>query len=108
MFNEADLTPMSVWVHPKGGLYVVLGVATCSTTGLRGGAERSVVYYSVGRRALHYRKVYQFLDGRFTPHPAVNRTPPGPPPPVDPRPYIVATDNGSEYCPPRPDRDLPE
>lgn len=58
--------PYSVWVHAKGGVYVVLGVATCSTnTGGRDGLERSVIYQSLTYGELRYRELSEFMDGRF-------------------------------------------
>jgi len=59
-------SPYSVWKHRKGGLYVVIGVATCSTNGDRDGVEKSVVYHSVHYDKLRYRELSEFLDGRFT------------------------------------------
>lgn len=57
---------MTPWVHPKtGGLYLVLGVATCSTNGDREDVERSVVYWSFAHRSLRYRELSEFMDGRF-------------------------------------------
>ncbi len=67
-YTEADVVPLSVWRHvASGGLYVVMGVARCSTNGDREGVEQSVVYWSVARRHLNYREAGEFLDGRFVP-----------------------------------------
>lgn len=57
--------PLSVWRHYKGGLYVVVGLATCSTNGERDGVERSVVYHSLKYGHLRYRELSEFMDGRF-------------------------------------------
>jgi hypothetical protein len=69
VYPESSLKPLSLWNHGGGGLYVVLGLAECSTNGPRAGRERSVVYWSDTYRALRYREVGEFLDGRFTPAP---------------------------------------
>jgi hypothetical protein len=69
----AEAVPAPPDVHPglyvhaaTRSYYVVLGVGTCSTNGPREGAERSVVYYSLGRRELKYREASEFLTpGRF-------------------------------------------
>ncbi len=67
-YAETDLKPGSIWRHvATGGMYVVLGLARCSTNGSREGVERSVVYWSVARRHLNYREVGEFTDGRFVP-----------------------------------------
>lgn len=66
MPTESDLVPYSTWRHVKtGGLYVVLGVARCSTNGEREGVERSVVYVSTTHGHLCYRELSEFLSGRF-------------------------------------------
>lgn len=57
--------PYSVWRHYKGGLYVVLCVATCSTNGHRDGVEKSVVYHSLKYGHVRYRELSEFMDGRF-------------------------------------------
>lgn len=57
--------PLSVWRHYKGGLYVVIGVAACSTNGPDEG-EPAVVYQSTTHRELRYRSLSEFMDGRFT------------------------------------------
>lgn len=62
--NEPKL--LSVWRHHKGGLYIVVGVATCSTNGERDGRERSVIYHSTVHGHLRYRELTEFMDGRFT------------------------------------------
>lgn len=59
------LTAGSVWRHRKGGTYVVLGVATCSTNGERDNVERSVMYMSTQHRTIRYREISEFMDGRF-------------------------------------------
>lgn len=65
-YDESHLTPFSRWVHRKtGSLYTVLGVAVCSTNGLREYTEKSVFYWSDTYRALRYREISEFLDGRF-------------------------------------------
>lgn len=55
--------PHSLWRHVKGGLYLVLGTAQCSTNGNE--QEQSVIYWSFKYQALRYRKLEEFLDGRF-------------------------------------------
>lgn len=60
------LQPYTVWVHKKTrSLYLVLGVARCSTNGRE--AEESVRYWSFAYKAERYREVGEFLDGRFEP-----------------------------------------
>jgi hypothetical protein len=71
VYEEKMLTPMSLWEHRNGGLYIVFGVAECSTNGPREHAERSVVYWSATYQGLRYRELSEFLDGRFTPLPVV-------------------------------------
>jgi len=67
MYQEKDLKPYSVWHHLKsGGLYVVLGIATCSTNGSEASAP-VVVYWSTTYKHLCYRDQHEFLDGRFKP-----------------------------------------
>lgn len=68
MYSEDDAKPMTLWRHVKtDSLYLVLGVAVCSTNGERDKVERSVVYWSMTYKALRYREVSEFLDGRFVP-----------------------------------------
>jgi len=67
MYGKHLLTPLSEWRHTKGGTYIVFGLALCSTNGEREHKEESVVYWSKHHRALRYRLVAEFLDGRFTP-----------------------------------------
>jgi len=67
MYGKHLLTPLSEWRHTKGGTYIVIGLARCSTNGERAGVEESVVYWSKEYQALRYREVTEFLDGRFTP-----------------------------------------
>jgi hypothetical protein len=58
--------PGSVWHHLKtDSMYVVIGIATCSTNGDREDKERSVIYWSVDRKCWRYRELGEFLDGRF-------------------------------------------
>ena len=60
------LTGFSLYRHPKtNSLYFVIGVGICSTNGERENKERSVFYWSFGRRQLRYREISEFLDGRF-------------------------------------------
>lgn len=67
MYPE-DLKPLSVWRHvATKSLYVVLGVARCSTNGPREGTEHSVIYHSQSHGHLCYREVSEFTDGRFVP-----------------------------------------
>lgn len=56
-----------LYFHPKSrGYYLVLGVAQCSTNGPGENLERSVVYYSLDRKALRYRELSEFMSpGRF-------------------------------------------
>ncbi len=66
--SRTALTFFRVWRHVKtDGLYVMLGVARCSTNGEREGKEESVVYYSLTHQHLYYREIGEFLDGRFQP-----------------------------------------
>jgi hypothetical protein len=67
VYARALLTPLSEWKHVKGGVYIVLGVALCSTNGERDGKEESVVYWSKKYKALRERELSQFLSGRFIP-----------------------------------------
>lgn len=61
-----DPAPLTPWRHPKtGGLFLILGVATCSTNGPREDVERSVVYWSFKKRMWRYREIGEFMDGRF-------------------------------------------
>lgn len=64
-YTEADARPLTLWRHVKtDSLYVVLGVARCSTNGDREGVERSVVYWSLTHQHLCYREASEFLgDG---------------------------------------------
>lgn len=74
-FPWPALTP---WTHPKtGGLYLVLGVARCSTNGPREGVEKSVVYWSFAKRHLCYREYSEFMDGRFEEYDHERQTPRG-------------------------------
>jgi hypothetical protein len=67
-YTTNDLRKYPVWRHAAtGGVYHVLGVARCSTSGERYGEEWSVVYFGVGNQVLWYREVGEFLDGRFAP-----------------------------------------
>src|SRR5262245_16998368 len=64
-YEVRALTTLSLWLHVKThGVYIVLGVAECST-GTR--QEQSVVYWSCTHGGLRYREVNEFLDGRFKP-----------------------------------------
>lgn len=70
VYSESSIIPYDTWKHVKtSSLYTVLGIALCSTNGKREHKERSVVYISHERQALRYRKVSEFLDGRFIPLP---------------------------------------
>jgi hypothetical protein len=70
MYHEDMLKEITIWRHvASGGLYLIMGVARCSTNGEREGKERSVVYYSVERQHFNYREMWEFLDGRFEPVP---------------------------------------
>ncbi len=61
---ERLLEPYSTWKHLKTDTtYTVLGIAKCSTNGVDG--EVSVVYFSHKYQELRYRKLDEFLDGRF-------------------------------------------
>lgn len=65
-----QLKPLSLWRHVEtGSLYVVLGMAMCSTNGPRDKVEHSVVYHSLTYDGLRYREAGEFLDGRFVPVP---------------------------------------
>jgi hypothetical protein len=64
--DPSALVPGSVWVHRKGGIYVVLGISTCSTNGEDEGKE-VVVYWSCTYQGLRHRAIAEFLDGRFQP-----------------------------------------
>jgi hypothetical protein len=66
-YSRDFLTPGSLWRHGKGGMYVVLGISTCSTNGERDGKEEVVVYWSFKYESLRHRDVTEFLDGRFQP-----------------------------------------
>lgn len=57
--------PWSRWTHRNGGVYVVVGVSTCSTNGPADGVERVVVYYSTTYGRLRHRELSEFMDGRF-------------------------------------------
>jgi hypothetical protein len=64
--SEQHPKPHTTWRHLKtDSLYVVLGVALCSTNGALAQGEKAVVYYSVDRQRLHYRALTEFMDGRF-------------------------------------------
>jgi hypothetical protein len=70
VYTEADVKPLSLWRHVEtGSLYVVVGLALCSTNGPRDRVERSVVYHSLTYEGLRYREMDEFLDGRFVPVP---------------------------------------
>ncbi len=62
-YSRTRLTPNSIWRHRKGGLYIVLGISTCSTNGQEG--KESVIYWSVKYQGLRDRAIGEFLDGRF-------------------------------------------
>ncbi len=64
-YTEDDVTPLSVWKHSKGGTYVALGIAICSTNGEGDDVFHVVVYHSIKYGRLRYRKASEFLDGRF-------------------------------------------
>lgn len=65
---EPHLSKWSVWRHVKtNSLYIVIGIAQCSTNGEREHKEQSVVYFSLTHQHLCYREVSEFLDGRFEP-----------------------------------------
>lgn len=67
-YGKHLLTPLSEWKHvATGGVYIVIGLAMCSTNGPREHAEESVVYWSKHYQALRYREAAEFLDGRFVP-----------------------------------------
>jgi hypothetical protein len=67
-YNKELLKPLSEWRHIRtGGTYTVIGLALCSTNDPRELKEESVVYWSQTYRALRYREVSEFLDGRFYP-----------------------------------------
>lgn len=70
-YVETDVYAHKVWRHVEtDSLYVVLGIAECSTNGPRCGVERSVVYFSLTQQEWKYREVEEFLDGRFVPEPS--------------------------------------
>lgn len=55
------------WRHVKTGrVYLLVGIAVCSTNG-PGEGVRSAVYRRHGGQKLYYREVSEFLDGRFAP-----------------------------------------
>jgi hypothetical protein len=66
-YSELSCTQYSVWMHNKTrSLYVVLGIALCSTNGPDEHKRRDVVYFSLTHGGLRTREASEFLDGRFT------------------------------------------
>jgi hypothetical protein len=60
-----DPKSWTIWKHLKtGGTYTVIGVATCSTNG-RQNDEKGVVYQNHTEGRIFYRKLEEFMDGRF-------------------------------------------
>ena len=58
------LTPYSTWRHVKtNSTYTVLGIARCSTNDQKD--DLSVVYISHTKQELLYRRLSEFMDGRF-------------------------------------------
>lgn len=70
--------PFTTWRHlATDSLYVVLGIALCSTNGPGEHEAEAVVYFSMGRERLHYRALEEFMDGRFRPEGAAAASSPG-------------------------------
>lgn len=66
-YTKEDLNKYHIWKHLKtNNLYYVLGIAICATNGEHNG-DLSVVYGS--DHGWFYRKMEEFLDGRFEPVP---------------------------------------
>ncbi len=67
-YEQDDLRLYPIWKHVKtGGMYHILGVGICRTNGEQDGNEVSVFYFSMNHQTLNYRKINEFLDGRFEP-----------------------------------------
>jgi hypothetical protein len=66
VYGRELLTPYSLWIHRKGGLYIFLSTSVCSTNG-EGEDKEVVVYWSCTHKAERHRDIDEFLDGRFIP-----------------------------------------
>ena len=65
MTTIEELLPWTCWHHPKtGNYYTVIGMAINSTNGEING-ELGVVYLDQVNGELYYRRLDEFLDGRF-------------------------------------------
>jgi hypothetical protein len=70
MYSPQDLQDYPVWRHVKqGGLYNIMGLALCATNGPDEHKEWAVVYFSMDHQGMRYRRLAEFLDGRFVPVP---------------------------------------
>ena len=57
----------SRWRHRKGGIYIVIDVATGCGGSIEG--QSLVVYFGVTTQGLWARPLSEFMDGRFFPDP---------------------------------------
>ncbi len=62
----STIQPNTLWIHKKGGLYLVLGLVRSSTNG-RENEPEEVLYYSFAHKTYNRREVSEFMDGRFKP-----------------------------------------
>ena len=58
---STDPQPLTVWLHRKGGKYMVVGIAIEEAT------LRPIVCYTGGIGVMWLRPRDEFMDGRFTP-----------------------------------------
>jgi hypothetical protein len=71
MVDSSLIQPSTIWLHKKGGHYVVIAIGTGCGGGIEG--VPLVIYERLHDHKVYVRSLAEFADGRFTSDPYMSR-----------------------------------